>query len=91
MLKKQVQALKENRFDEFLSLITESGNSSWKWLQNCYVPGSEEQGIHFRVSAHRVIYQGKRLRRMPCSRRRICGRYYGDAAEFRDRRVHRLY
>ena len=27
------------------SLITESGNSSWKWLQNCYVPGSEEQGI----------------------------------------------
>ena len=90
-VEKQVQALKENRFDEFLSLITESGNSSWKWLQNCYVPGSEEQGDHFRVSAHRVIYQGKRLRRMPCSRRRICGRYYGDAAEFRDRRVHRLY
>ena len=44
-VEKQVQALKENRFDEFLSLITESGNSSWKWLQNCYVPGSEEQGI----------------------------------------------
>ncbi len=44
-VEKEVQALKENRFDEFLDLITESGNSSWKWLQNCYVPGSEEQGI----------------------------------------------
>ena len=44
-VEKEVKALKENRFDEFLDLITESGNSSWKWLQNCYVPGSEEQGI----------------------------------------------
>ena len=38
-------ALKENRFDDFLKEITASGNSSWKWLQNCYVSGSEEQGI----------------------------------------------
>lgn len=41
----EVKALKENRFDDFLRKITESGNSSWKWLQNCYVAGSEEQGI----------------------------------------------
>lgn len=41
----QVAALKENRFADFLKLVTESGNSSWKWLQNCYVPGSTEQGI----------------------------------------------
>ncbi len=41
----QVAALRENRFDDFLKLITESGNSSWKWLQNCYVGGSTEQGI----------------------------------------------
>lgn len=41
----EVAALKENRFDDFLRTITESGNSSWKWLQNCYVSGSEEQGI----------------------------------------------
>ena len=41
----EVAALKENRFDDFLKEITASGNSSWKWLQNCYVSGSEEQGI----------------------------------------------
>ena len=45
-VEKQVQALKENRFDEFLSLITESGNSSWKWLQNCFTTSNNaEQGI----------------------------------------------
>ena len=32
----QVAALKENDFGTFLQKITESGNSSWKWLQNCY-------------------------------------------------------
>ncbi|NMO98223.1 galactokinase [Paenibacillus lemnae] len=32
----QVKALEEGQFDEFLSLVNESGNSSWKWLQNCY-------------------------------------------------------
>lgn len=41
----EVAALRENRFDDFLRLITESGNSSWKWLQNCYVGGETEQGI----------------------------------------------
>lgn len=41
----QVAALKDNRFEDFLKEITASGNSSWKWLQNCYVSGSEEQGI----------------------------------------------
>lgn len=44
-VEEEVLALKENRFEDFLTKITESGNSSWKWLQNCYVPGSEEQGI----------------------------------------------
>ena len=40
-----VKAIKEEDYETFLSCITKSGNSSWKWLQNCYVPGSEEQGI----------------------------------------------
>ena len=40
----EVEALKRNDFQKFLTLITESGNSSWKWLQNCYY-GAEEQGI----------------------------------------------
>lgn len=41
----EVAALKENRFEDFLAEITKSGNSSWKWLQNCYVGNSAEQGI----------------------------------------------
>ena len=33
-----VSALKENRFDDFLRIIDESGNSSYKYLQNVYPP-----------------------------------------------------
>lgn len=43
---KQVEALENGHFEEFLSLIKESGNSSWKWLQNCYTTHNPlEQGI----------------------------------------------
>lgn len=42
----EVAALKDGRFQDFLSNITASGNSSWKWLQNCYTNSSyQEQGI----------------------------------------------
>ncbi len=42
----EVNALKEGDFNKFLSLITDSGNSSWKWLQNVFVPSyPEEQSI----------------------------------------------
>lgn len=41
-----VKALKEDRFNVFLENITASGNSSWKWLQNCYTNSNyQEQGI----------------------------------------------
>ena len=42
----EVAALKEGRFQDFLENITASGNSSWKWLQNCFTNTSyQEQGI----------------------------------------------
>lgn len=42
----EVAALKEGRFQDFLTNITASGNSSWKWLQNCFTNSScQEQGI----------------------------------------------
>lgn len=42
----EIAALKENKFYDFLQLVTASGNSSWKWLQNVYVPSiPEEQPI----------------------------------------------
>ena len=42
----EVKALKEGRFSDFLNNITASGNSSWKWLQNCFTNSDyQEQGI----------------------------------------------
>ena len=42
----QVKSLKENKFNEFLSLINDSGDSSFKWLQNIFtVNNVREQGI----------------------------------------------
>ncbi len=39
-------SLEKNDFPSFLKIITESGNSSWKWLQNICVPShSEEQPV----------------------------------------------
>ncbi len=34
----EVKALQNNDFDQFLNLVSESGNSSFKFLQNCYSP-----------------------------------------------------
>jgi len=42
----EVEALEKGDFNTFLKNITESGNSSWKYLQNCYTTREpEEQGI----------------------------------------------
>jgi len=40
------EALKDGNFEGFLQLITSSGNSSFKYLQNIYVPGEpKNQGL----------------------------------------------
>ena len=45
-VEKQVKALKDNDFDLFLKLVKESGNSSFKYLQNIYSPKNvNDQGI----------------------------------------------
>ena len=36
-VEQEIAALKANNFSAFLRLVTDSGNSSWKWLQNVYV------------------------------------------------------
>jgi len=42
----QVEALEKGDFDTFLGLVNESGNSSCKWLQNCFtIKDPSEQGI----------------------------------------------
>ncbi|MFO7670547.1 MAG: galactokinase family protein [Bacteroidales bacterium] len=43
---RQVAALENNDFSSFLKMITDSGNSSYKRLQNIYSPGNvAEQGV----------------------------------------------
>ena len=45
-VEKEVECLKQNDFAGFLQLVKESGNSSWKWLQNVYVASQpKEQSI----------------------------------------------
>lgn len=42
----QVQALEQGDFSRFLALVRDSGNSSFKWLQNVYtVKNVREQGV----------------------------------------------
>ena len=56
----EVAALKENRFDDFLANITASGNSSWKWLQNCFTNSNyQEQGITVTLALTELFIAGK--------------------------------
>ena len=42
-VEKAVTAIREGRKEEILPIIRESGNSSWKWLQNCYVDSDPDE------------------------------------------------
>ena len=43
---------------DILSIIKESGNSSWKYLQNCYVPGiSKTEGVSYNLALSETINQ----------------------------------
>ena len=56
----EVAALKENRFGDFLANITASGNSSWKWLQNCFTNSTyQEQGITVTLALTALFIAGK--------------------------------
>lgn len=56
----QVRALKENRFGDFLNTITQSGNSSWKWLQNCHTNSNyQEQGITIALALTELFIKEK--------------------------------
>lgn len=57
----EVLALKENRFEDFLKNITASGNSSWKWLQNCFTNSSfQEQGITVALALTELFIEEKK-------------------------------
>ncbi len=51
---KQLNALKEEDFEEFLRLVNESGNSSYDYLQNLYSTSSvNEQGLSLAIALTR--------------------------------------
>ena len=51
---KQLNALKEEDFEEFLSLVNESGNSSYDYLQNLYSTSNvNEQGLSLAIALTR--------------------------------------
>ena len=57
----EVEALREDRFDDFLAGITASGNSSWKWLQNCYTNSDvQEQGISVALALTELFIEEKK-------------------------------
>lgn len=56
-----VTALKAGDFDSFLTNITASGNSSWKWLQNCYTNSDyQEQGISVALALTELFIEKKK-------------------------------
>lgn len=56
----EVAVLKKGRFEDFLSNITASGNSSWKWLQNCYTTSDvQEQGISIALALTELFIADK--------------------------------
>jgi galactokinase len=55
----QVNALENNNFNQFLDLITASGNSSFKWLQNIYTTKNiREQGVSLALSLTENYMEG---------------------------------
>ena len=56
----QVAALKEQDFDAFLSLVLESGASSFRYLQNVFtVKNVGEQGLSLALAVTEGLLQGK--------------------------------
>lgn len=57
---KMVEALKKNDFNQFLELVTESGNSSWLYLQNVIPEGRiEDQEVALAIAYAKHILNGK--------------------------------
>lgn len=51
----QLAALAADDTERFLAMVNASGQSSWTLLQNCYVPGSVEQGITLGLALSRLV------------------------------------
>ena len=56
----QAAALRNNDFDHFLKLVNDSGDSSWKYLQNVIPSGSREhQSMAFTIALCKKLLNGR--------------------------------
>lgn len=56
---KQIECIKNGKFDEFLTYVNESGNSSWEYLQNCMTTKNpNEQGVTLALAMTREFCDG---------------------------------
>ena len=55
----QVQALIDGDMEAFFSHVIQSGESSWKLLQNCAVGGSAEQGVTLALAMSEKLLRGR--------------------------------
>lgn len=57
----EVNALKDNDFDEFLILVNASGDSSWRLLQNCFsCKDAKNQGITLALTLTQLFLRDKK-------------------------------
>jgi galactokinase len=55
----QARALRAGDLEEFFDQVVASGESSWMWLQNCYVAGDVAQGIPMALAISRRMLRGR--------------------------------
>lgn len=55
---KAFDVLKSHNISEFLEQVNLSGESSYKYLQNCYVPGEKEQSIPLALTLFKKVIIG---------------------------------
>ena len=58
-VQKQVEALSSGDIEAFFTHIVESGESSWKLLQNCFAGGSTEQGVTLALAMSERLLRGR--------------------------------
>ena len=64
-VEQQVEALKQGRFQEFLQLVQESGNSSFKYLQNVYTSKDvQNQAVSIGLAVSESILPGQGVSRV---------------------------
>lgn len=57
---KEAEALKKKDYNTFLQLISESGHSSWEYLQNITPPGAvEQQAVGLTIALAKELLNGK--------------------------------